>query len=209
MYDPGEFHPGFINVFENDDILFYLPENCLYDSIRFRYSEAISKSGRKIYNLHNTGTPLHSYFPVTIKGTSSRPDKTVIHRFANGRNEYEKAAPVMIGKETGWYRAGFRDFGSFELMVDTIPPRIAPLAFKEGMKINKQKNIRFIVTDNTGDIKNFTATLDGNWLRFSNDKGRIFVYDFDEFCQPGPHELKIIAEDQVGNVSERVYHFTR
>ena len=59
------------------------------------------------------------------------------------------------------------------------------------------------------EIKKFTATLDGNWLRFSNDKGSRFIYDFDEMCPAGEHELKIVAEDQVGNVTEKVYKFTR
>ena len=62
---------------------------------------------------------------------------------------------------------------------------------------------------NTEEIKKFTATLDGTWLRFSNDKGRTFIYTFDEMCAAGEHELKITAEDQVGNITEKVYHFTR
>lgn len=46
------------------------------------------------------------------------------------------------------------------------------------------KRILFKVKDNTEDIVNFTALLDGNWLRFSNDKGINFIYNFDERCQP-------------------------
>lgn len=203
------FSPGNINVFENDNIRFYLPANCLYDSFRFSYSESKPKTGYPVYQLHNASIPLHSYFPVTIRGASSMPDKTVIHRFANGRHDYSKAEPVQNGKESGWYKAWFRDLGSFQLMVDSIPPAITPIGFKEKMNAAKLKQLVFVVTDNTEDIKQFTATLDGNWLRFSNDKGRRFVYEFDERCGPGEHELKIVAEDQVGNVNTKIYHFTR
>jgi hypothetical protein len=209
LYDPSEFHPGFINVFENSNIFFYLPANCLYDSIRFRYNELPANNGYPLYQLLNAGVPLHSYFPVTIKATTSLPGKMVMHRFANGKNDFEKAAPVVFGKEKGWYRASFRDLGSFQLMVDTVPPVIKPVAFKDKMNCAKLNQLVFVVTDNTGDIKKFTATLDGKWLRFSNDKGRSFIYDFDEMCPPGEHELKIIAEDQVGNIAEKIYHFTR
>ena len=205
----NEFHPGFINIYETSNIYFYLPENALYDSIRFHYNEIEPFSGYSIHQLHNTSVPVHSYFPITIKATTPYPNKMVMHRFANGKNDYAKAYPVTNAKDSGWFKASFRDFGSFQLMIDTLPPTITPIGFKDGMITRKLSSISFVVKDNTKEIKKFTATLDGNWLRFSNDKGSRFIYAFDEMCPAGEHELKIIAEDQVGNVSERVYHFTR
>ena len=47
------FYPGFINLFENNSVSLYLPENALYDSIRFRYSETKPALGYTIYQLHN------------------------------------------------------------------------------------------------------------------------------------------------------------
>ena len=204
----NEFHPDFINVYENSDLSFYLSENKLYDSIRFQYSETIPKPGNTVYQLHNTSVPVHGYFPISIKAQTALPGKMVMHRFANGKHDYTKADAVMNGKETGWYKASFREFGSFELIIDTVAPVITPIGFKDGMNSSKQSRIVFVVKDNTEEVK-FNAMLDGNWLRFSNDKGNRFIYDFDEMCPAGEHELKIVAEDQVGNVSERVYHFTR
>ena len=202
------FHPGFLNVFENDSIRFYLPQNCLYDSIHFQYNETKLKQGYTIYQLHNASVPLHSYFPISIKAATALPNKMVMHRFANGKNDYARAEPVTAGDETRWYKASFRDFGNFQLMIDTMPPIITPIGFKDGRNCSKQSRIVFAVSDNTEEVK-FTALLDGNWLRFSNDKGSRFIYDFDEMCPAGLHELKIIAEDQVGNVAEKIYHFTK
>ena len=209
IVEPNEFHPGYLNIFENNNIILYLPQNCLYDSMRFKYSEITPKQGYTIFQIHNTSVPLQSYFPVTIKALTPLPNKMVMHRFANGRHDYKVAQPVKNFKDSGWYKASFREFGSYQLMIDTIPPNITPVGFKNGMNCSKQSNIRFVVTDNTEELKSFTATLDGNWLRFSNDKGRTFIYTFDEMCPAGEHELKIIAEDQVGNVREKVYKFTR
>ncbi|MCB0710307.1 MAG: hypothetical protein KDC15_13055, partial [Chitinophagaceae bacterium] len=179
------------------------------DSIRFQYKQLTSNTGFNIYQLHNTSVPLQSYFPITIKASTAFPNKIVMHRFANGKNDYAKAEPVMYNKESGWYRASFREFGNFQLMVDTTAPVVTPLGFKDGMDCSKQKRIVFVVKDNTEEIKNFTATLDGNWLRFTNDKGTRFIYVFDEMCPAGEHELKITAEDQVGNITEKNYKFTR
>ncbi len=208
-FQQNEFHPGYINIYENDNISFYLPENCLYDSIRFTYSETTPKQGYTIFQIHNTSVPLQRNFPITIKASTSLPDKMVIHRFSNGRHDYKKAVPVKNFKDSGWYKASFREFGNFQLMIDTMPPTITPIGFKNGMNCSKQSRIVFVVKDNTEDIKSFMALLDGNWLRFTNDKNRSFIYTFDELCLSGEHELKIIAEDQVGNVAEKVYHFTR
>jgi hypothetical protein len=203
------FHPGFINIFENATIRFYLPQNCLYDSMRFLYNETAGKTGYIVYQLHNTSIPLNRYFPISIKAATPLPNKMVMHRFANGKDDYARTEPENYKDETGWYKASFREFGSFELMIDTLPPAITPIGFKDGMNCSKQSRIVFVVKDNTEEIKNFTATLDGNWLRFSNDKGSRFIYDFDEMCRAGEHELKIIVEDQVGNVTNKVYRFTR
>ena len=77
------------------------------------------------------------------------------------------------------------------------------------MNISKQNRIAFVIKDDTEELENFTALLDGKWIRFSNDKGAVFIYRLDEHCPPGEHELKISVADCVGNKSERTYHFTR
>lgn len=206
------FHPGFINVFENSNIRFYLPENSLYDSFVFTYNETMPNTGYTIHQLHNTLVPLHGYFPVSIKGPSnfaisSDNQKMVIHRWANGKDDYKKAVPNK--KDKNWFTASFREFGQFQLLIDNEPPVITPIGFRDGMNCSNLSRIIFSITDNTEEVENFTATLDGKWLRFSNDKGRKFIYEFDEKCSPGSHELKIFAEDLVGNKTEKTYQFTR
>ena len=205
-----EFHPGFINVFENDHISFYLPENALYDSIRFKYNEIIPAKGATIYQLHNGTIPVHCMFPVKIKSAGTMlTEKMVMHRFWGDKDDYAKAFPVKVGNENDWYQASFRAFGNFQLLIDTIPPAVIPVGLREGMNAAKLGRIAFVIKDNTEELRNFNAYLDGKWLRFSNDKGRTFIYKFDEHCPPGAHELKISVEDCVGNRTERTYHFTR
>lgn len=206
-YNPNKtFYPNLINVFENNDLSFYMPETALYDSFRFIYKEAIPSTGKTIYQLHNTSVPVHNYFPVRIRDNFPAEDTghIVMKRFSGIKEDYKKAVC-----ENGWYKAGFREFGNYQLLLDRIPPTITPIGFRDGMNAAKLSRIAFAVSDNTKEITNFTALLDGNWLRFSNDKGKVFIYVFDEHCSPGPHELKIIAEDQAGNKTEKNYRFTR
>jgi hypothetical protein len=152
-----------------------------------------------IYQLHDPSVPVHNYFPVSIRGNFQTADtsKVVMKRFFGSKTDYTKAY-----NNAGWYTASFREFGNFQLMADNIPPVIS--------NISKSKwRIIFSIVDNTEELKNFNALLDGKWLRFSNDKGRTFIYTFDDHCPPGQHELRISVEDQVGNKSERIFNFTR
>ena len=205
-----EFRPGFINVFENNQVRFYLPENALYDSIRFTFKEIIPAQGNPIYQLHNGNIPVHGMFPINIKNSQATfSDKMVMRRFWGGKEDYSKAEHITMGYDKDWYKANFREFGNFQLMEDTTPPTITPIGIREGMNIGKLNRLAFVIKDNTKVLEKFSAYLDGKWIRFSNDKGSAFIYRLDHHCPPGAHELKISVEDCVGNRSERTYHFTR
>lgn len=205
------FKPGEINVFENEEVKFYLPATALYDSFYFRYGKIVPSIGKPVYQLHNHSVPLQNYFTVKIRdGLLYLPsDKMVMKRFFNNKEDFKKAGPASEEKEKGWYKANFREFGNFQLVADSEPPSVTPIGFKDGMNAAKLKRIAFLVKDNTEEIEKFTAMLDGKWLRFTNDKGKVFSYIFDEHCLPGPHELTITAEDLVGNTTTLTYRFTR
>ena len=209
-YVQKEFYPGMINIFENDHLVFYLPEQCLYDSFRFQYRELIPPKGNTIFRLHNNSVPLQVPFTLKLKNNlpSSVKDKVVMERSWDSKKEFAKALPVKI-LFTDWFSASFKELGDFQLQVDTTAPVISPLGFKDGMNLSLLTRIAFVITDNSEELRNFNATLDGKWLRFSNDKGKAFIYTFDEMCGPGQHELVISVEDLVGNRTERVYHFKR
>ena len=125
-------------------------------------------------------------------------------RSYGNKQDFKKA-----GYNNGWYSASFREFGNFELLVDREPPSVVPLGFHDNMNASGLVRIAFSVKDNSEDLQSFTALLDGKWLRFSNDKGRNFIYVFDEHCPPGPHTLVVTATDLVGNKTEKTYNFIR
>ncbi len=201
-----KFIPSYVNIFERDKLHFYLPENALYDTVHFVYNESPAADGKNIYQIHNATIPVHCMYPISIREKFAIEDtgKIVMERFFGSKKDFAKA-----NYNKGWYTASFREFGNFQLLLDREPPSIVPIGFRDGMNAAGLKRILFKIKDNTEDIVNFTALLDGKWLRFSNDKGINFIYNFDERCEPGEHELKISATDQVGNTAERTYRFTR
>lgn len=206
----NRFSPECVNVFENSDVQVCIPENYIYDYFTFNYSAYNSPSGKTIYQIHNGTVPVHNkYFVKIRKPNCAYPDKMVMHRSWKNKNDFDKAEPSSARNEKDWYRAPFKAFGSFELIEDLTPPVINPIGFYNGMNCSRASRIAFTITDNTEELRNFTAELDGQWLRFSNDKGRTFIYRFDEHCPPGEHILKISVEDVVGNRTEKIYTFTR
>jgi hypothetical protein len=131
---------------------------------------------------------------------ASKRSRVVIRNKAGSRTFVKKAR-----YNGGWFHAGFRQFGTYQLLVDEEPPVIPAVP----LNLSRSSRIAITPTDNLATIKSFRAELDGQWLRFSNDKGRSWIYYFDEYFPRGSHELKITVEDEAGNVSERRFSVTR
>jgi hypothetical protein len=198
------FRPNEMNIYDSENLRLFIPENFIYDSFSFQYKKLISK-GSTIHQIHHPMVPVHDYFPIFIKPDLlfSDTSKVIMKRSYADKDDYKKAVWV-----NGWYKASFREFGNFELFEDNEPPLIRPIGFKNGMNTASLKKISFAVTDNAENIS-FTGMLNGQWILFSNDKGKIFTYAFDEYCSKGSHELILTAEDMAGNKSTLNYLFTR
>ncbi len=209
---PGKkFYPQMLDAYETGDCAFYIGERCLYDSVHINYSRLDAYDPNAVSAVHSIGAPyipLQDSFLVRIRPNSNLPadkkDKVVMQRFAGSKRTVEK-----VEWQAGWASAKFRDFGNFQLLVDEEPPVIVPIGIIDGANLSRASRIVFIIKDNLDEFKNFRAELDGKWLCFSNDKGKSFVYKFDEHCPPGKHELKISVEDEAGNAASKTFTFTR
>ncbi|MDQ6890208.1 MAG: hypothetical protein M3Z56_08035, partial [Bacteroidota bacterium] len=209
-HNQKEFQPGFVNIFESEDLQIVLSPEDLYDSVLFVQSKRASASQNSysdIYSIESGLVPVHSYYSVRIKANKNIPaeleNKMLIRRKWKDKTEVVKAI-----QSSDWYAAKFRNFGDFEIITDDLPPVING-GFRENANLSKSSMIVFTPKDENDEIINFNATLDGNWLRFTNDKGRAFIYKFDEMCTRGSHELIISVQDAAGNTTQKTLHFTR
>ena len=205
-----EFHPGFVNIFESEDLQVILSPEDLYDSVSFvqsKKSSILQNSYSDIFSVASGLIPVHNYFTLRIKANKEVPPH-LQNKMLMKREWANKTEVVKAVRNGDWYTAKFRDFGNFELIADNVPPVIGG-GFADNANLSKSTRIVFIPTDDNDEMNNFTAELDGNWLRFTNDKGRSFIYQFDEMCSRGSHELKISVQDEAGNMSQKILHFTR
>ncbi|HZW69278.1 MAG TPA: M23 family metallopeptidase [Hanamia sp.] len=209
-HDEQEFQPGFVNIFENENVQLVLKPEALYDSFAFVHSTKPANSLNSFSDIHVIASgliPVHNYFTLRIKANKPIPaelkNKMLIKRTWGDKTEVAKATA-----DGDWFTANFKNFGNFELIADDTPPAIAG-GFHDNANLSKASRIVFIPKDNNNAVKNFRAELDGKWLMFTNDKGTLFIYKFDEMCPRGPHELKISVQDEAGNTTEKILYFTR
>jgi len=205
---PNNFIPGNVNVVEKKDFEAFLPEKCIYDTIQSVYNSTNSTLPNAVSALHqlnDNSYPVHEEMTIRIKPTiqvkKEWRDKIVIQR--NGGNAVLK--PIWQGE---WLSAKTGAFGSFIALVDLNPPQLNNIGKGDTVNLSPASRIVFTPTDNSG-IKSFRAELDGKWLMFTNDKGRSWIYKFDEQCPFGVHELKVRVEDIVGNVTEKTWWFKK
>jgi murein DD-endopeptidase MepM/ murein hydrolase activator NlpD len=205
------FIPGQPNELKRPDFQVSLPAAALYDSVRpfyYRNASLESYSVSAIHQLNEASIPVQGSFTVRIRPDKEIPgnwrDKLVIKR------SYRGSANVRLARQEadGWLTAEFGDFGYFQAYADIIPPSINSLGSADTLNLSGASRIVFTPSDNFG-IKSFRAELDGQWLRFTNDKGHSWVYIFDERCPYGVHELNVTVEDIAGNTTTRTWWFKK
>lgn len=204
------FPPGQVNVLEKAGFEVYMPEDCLYDTIPALYytiNKQSSGSLSAVHSLNDPSIPVHGSFTVRLKPTDDLPgkwyDKLLLQREYGGKRSLKKAK-----LQNGFLVADFGDFGNFQAFLDLEPPTINELGKGDTINLSAATSIVFRPDDNFG-VKNFRVELDGQWLRFTNDKGRSYIYKFDERCPDGVHELKVRVEDIVGNTTTKTWWFKK
>lgn len=214
-YGNASMAPNRDNEIKKMDFEMIIPAASLYDTVPLLYSRNNSSAQYSVsasHQVNDPSYPVHDEITVRIK-----PDKTIPAEWRNKIiiQKGGKGNSIRIAKQDGeWLVAKFGDFGSFQAFADITPPLINdPDSHREGkgdtIDLSPASRIVFTPTDNFGVIKNFRAELDSQWIRFTNDKSRNWIYQFDERCPYGIHHLKVTVEDLVGNKTEKSWWFKR
>ena len=205
-FNGERFHPNEINVFERESFQLVTTERTVYDTVNVTFSQgAIAANAvSPQYNFLSAAIPFHDSVTVRIKPTlaisEDDRERIVIKNVSGGRTFVQKAV-----WQKSWLMAKFRQAGSYQAFIDNVPPTVIGVA----SDLSKAARIVFTPADNFGVIKSFRVLLDGKWLRFTNDKGHSWIYGFDEKFPAGEHELNAVAEDEAGNITERLWKVKR
>lgn len=214
-YSTPKFTPNKLNVLSKEDFKMEMPEFSLYDTVPALYYRNNSSSYNAVTAMHqvNDGSyPVHEDITVSIKPNRTIPEdwknKLIMQRTGKG-STIRKVTLQEKGWQTGWFTATFGDFGSFQVLTDLTPPQINELGKGDTINLSSASRIVFTPSDNFGIVKKFRVELDSQWLRFTNDKSRNWIYQFDERCPYGVHQLTATATDLVGNTTTKTWFFKR
>ncbi len=215
-YENSYLIPNQVNEVKKQDFEIYFPATTLYDTVQLLYFRNNTSSAYSVsvsQQVNDPSVPLHNDITVRIKPDKVIPedwkDKILIQRSGRGSSLRKARWEGDASTAAQWLTAKFGDLGSFQAFADVMPPQINELGKGDTIDLSPSSRILFAPTDNFGVIKNFRAELDSQWIRFTNDKGRNWIYKFDERCPYGVHYLKIVVEDLVGNVTEKSSWFKR
>ncbi len=200
--------PGAENRLTEEEVEVVFSPKAFYDIVPFVYKAEAAKDPKvvsKIHHLHTYKVPVQDYYTVRIKPAVPLADEVkekVVMQLVSNRK-----IVTMIGKwDNDWKEGSFRDLGSVRLLIDSAPPTIST-SFKNGANLSKASAITIYTRDNT-EVESFNAMLNGQWLLFSR-KGNTFIHKFDERTAAGTHQLTVTVEDIAGNITEKIFTFTR
>jgi murein DD-endopeptidase MepM/ murein hydrolase activator NlpD len=209
--DQKIFYYNEANHFETPEIKIDLEENSLFDSILFEY-QRVNNPVNNLGPLHricHKEIPLFKPFKMVMKVDSMPEDlkeKLVIARFENS------GKLISIGGEykNGFITAKAYKFGDYLLSIDTVPPEISSVNFKEGKNISALPDLNVKIKDDFSGINSYRAEINGRWLLMEYDaKNDLLKATVDDHIPSGAIELKMIVTDKCDNKTEKMYHLIK
>lgn len=210
--EPTHFVPRNPVQLRKADFQIDFPAMGLYDSLPIFYRRdlfpILPGAITARHQLNDPTIPVHLNFSVRLKPEHAVPtelrNKVVMQR------SYGSVRKVKTGNWEGeWVAATFDDFGYFQAFVDTVPPQVTLAGKGDTINVSALSRLVFTPNDNFGAIKRFRAELNDSWIRFTNDKGRSWIYRFDQRCPYGVHKLTVTVEDLVGNSTTKTWWIKR
>lgn len=185
------------------DISFTIPAGGLYETTFFQFSRQETESGEVFYQIHHPETPLHQFMSVSLalpdKATSSSTKWIGVYQLGD---QYFTCGGNIVGKDLVFKS---RQFGTYQLMLDTVAPLITPLQ----TNLNRTSGTwSFRIRDNVqaaDHIPNlhWTIFIDDQWVpgEWSNQEEKLTVHPGKRLLAKAT-KLTLRVRDDRGNLVE-------
>lgn len=200
------------NSYATDDLQISIPANALYDDVYFN-CRALSPA-RGTYSMRcrvmDDETPLQRSCTLSIR-TLNLPERLqskacIISIDAKGKRSYE-GGTYSNGRVT----TQTRTLGMLAVGTDTLAPLLKPAFRLTGglpADLSKAKTLGIFATDDLSGIRDYRATIDGNWVLVAYEyKKDLLFYTFDGTLAPGEHVFSISVSDDKANTSTLTFTF--
>ena len=172
------------------------PKKALFDTLYLTSDYRLNPdSTMEFFDIGPKRVPLRKYATFTLKPKLTYKDKMRYKAYlVRGKNYYSYQGGNW-GK--GSFTVRTRDFGTYTLLKDSIPPTINPVRISTSQ-------IRMKIDDKLSGIKSFRLTIDGAWVLMNYDYKRKLLWS--EKLDPSipfNGEMVLSVTDNSGN--ENVY----
>lgn len=173
---------------ENVEVFF--PKSSLYSTLYFQVSGAQAEDSTESITLGDPLVPLHRFIGVFWKAknvTEWKPSLAVYRKTGND------LAYIGGSFTNGRIHFNVREFGTYTLAYDTVPPSIKPI-------ILNSASVSFKIKDNLSGIDRYEATINGKWLLLYLDgkSGTLRSERLDKTI-PLKGQLSLTVTDRAGN----------
>lgn len=189
------------NSFEDRGLRVDLPAWHLFEDVLFIYErEEDEEAFSDRFVLGDASIPLYDEMKIQIKPKNFEeisPEKLLIAREYKSRNY-----PLATSWDGDYLICNSRNFGTFLVLCDTVPPMIRAYDFRRSMK--GREEFSFKIADDLSGIEAVNAFIDDRWVLTDFDAKKAKVtctYDAARMSR-GEHHFRITVTDGRGNASE-------
>lgn len=162
----------------------------------------------QIYNVEITNNlPAKNQFILSMKITpeySPYIEKTFMAKITKKGNILNKNGKID-GK---WISAEVKKMGNYQLIIDTVAPKIIHLGNNRLKKINQSLN--FKITDDLSGVENYDVYIDEQWVlsNYSYKTSKLHV-PLDKYARitKGEHNCRLLISDERNNKSSLDFKF--
>lgn len=181
------------NFFQQDSLRLTLPQNALYNDLKFRYSALYDTLVHtRVHHVHTPYVPLHRsgtlVVPIDKDTLQNKSQYYLAYKGTRGDWGYVPA----VYKE-GVMEAKVSKLGDYAVLVDTVPPTVTMLS-------NGRQKVKLRLADAQTDIRSYNGYIDDEWVLMSIDAKNRITYQFDPVrLKAGRHTLCVEVVDNCGN----------
>jgi len=202
------YYPDRLNTIQLDGFEAVIEKHSFYEPIEAiintKPHDSLKAYLSKVYQLFEYNIPVQARYNIRIK-IPSEIEHLSKSKLAIALIDHKQRTFFQGGyHENGWITVEVRDFGKFTLVIDSIPPIIKPLDFKNNQNISKYSTLEMTISDNMSGVSKYKAYLNGNWvlLKYNKKKGR-YIIPLNNYSRPfltsGQNIIKIVAADRREN----------
>ncbi len=190
------------NHYEDSLIRIDLPKRSLYDTLSFncRIDSSLNSINGLAYHISNIGVGLQKRIQLRLKKVNINP--AFREQVFIGESYKGKIYATSAEWEEEDLIFNTRDFGTYVIRIDSIPPTLRLTTKFNPQDSSKVKTLDFFVEDKDSGIDQYDAWYNGSWVLLKWDPKENHMSCNVDLSARTTNTLKIRISDQVGNIRE-------